>query len=88
MAATGTRVTVGNTPTALNVADSDTSFVVLRCRTAATSVDVGGSTVTTGAGFELSTAEELRLQLQAGEVLFAVHAVGGARVDVLRTSIG
>lgn len=81
-------MTVGNTPTALNAADSDASFIVVRCRTAATSVDVGGSTVTTGAGFELSTAEELRLTLQQGEVIFAVHAVGGARLDVLRTSIG
>lgn len=88
MAISGTRVTVGSAATALFTADSDASHVTLRSRAAATNIDIGGPTVAVGAGFELQPGDSLTVPLTVGEVLYAIHATGGARLDVIRSGIG
>jgi hypothetical protein len=88
VAISGTRVTVGTTPTALFTADSDASHVTVRSRAAATSVDLGGANVAVNAGFELASGEQVTIPLASGEVLYAIHVTGGARLDVIRSGIG
>lgn len=63
---------------------SGDSFL-LRNASATDSIDLGGETVLTGAGFELSAGESVNVEIPGGDALFAVAAAGAeVRVDVLR----
>jgi hypothetical protein len=50
------------------------------------SIDIGGSDVATGAGFELAAGDVLAFE--GDEVLYGVAASGTVRIDVLRTGVG
>lgn len=83
MATVATRVTVGTA--AVQVAlDRDRGSLLLRNRGSA-AVFVGGSGVTSAAGFQVDAGETLALDLEADEAVFAVAASGSHEVHVLRT---
>jgi hypothetical protein len=48
-------------------------------------VDLGASGVTTGAGHSLVAAGTVTVELDAGDVLFAITGAGTSVVEVLRT---
>lgn len=87
MAARGIRVTVATSATKLNGASSDSvagqSFLV-RNRGAA-SVFLGGSTVTTAAGYELLADESLALDVN--EDVYGICASGTVECHVLETGV-
>jgi hypothetical protein len=81
------RVTVTTSATALDAPDPGSgSYDVLVRNRGTASVDLGGSDVTTGAGFELAAGDVLTFQ--GNEILYAVAASGTVRVDVLRAGVG
>lgn len=82
MAVTAEQVSVGTTAVALNAAANTGLSLVLRAGT--TGVFVGPSGVTTTNGLELSSGTPLAIDLDPGDVLYAVHA-SSATVHVLRT---
>lgn len=91
MAVHAVRVNVGAAPTALNANDAgDMSIgksLVVRNRSA-TAVDIGGADVATGAGFQLDAGDVASVDLEIGEILFAVGpSAGPFRLDVLRLGV-
>lgn len=87
MALTSARVTVGTSAAALTATETDVvsgTRVTVTNRDATNSVDLGDSSVTSGAGYELKAGETVTFVLGAGEQLHAISA-GSVRVDVLRT---
>ncbi len=86
MAVRAYRVTVTTTPTKLSDHDADArtgSAIVVR---PAGDVYVGGSGVTTAAGYLVAGGTELALDLDVREDLYAVAASGTVSVSVLRTA--
>lgn len=81
MAVTSGQVAVGSTATALNTAGAGQHLVLVA---QSTGVFVGGSGVTTSDGLELPNGTPLAVQVDPGDVLFAVHATS-ATVHVLGT---
>lgn len=81
MAVTSERVAVGTSATALHTANTSQLRLTLN---AAAAVDLGDSTVTTGNGYELAATTPLTVEVDAGDVLFAVHGTG-TTVQVLST---
>lgn len=89
MATKGTRVDVATAATKLNTAGSDSvsgSSLLVRNRGAA-SVFLGASNVTTAAGFELLADESLPVDLDAGEDLYGICAVGTVACHVLEVGV-
>lgn len=89
MAINASRVTVGTTATALATesASSGTgsSGLFLLYNRGTVSVFIGGSGVTTTAGFEVDAGETVSaLEVALGETLYGIVASGTCRVDVLR----
>lgn len=85
-------VSVGTTATSLvgGVADESGSTrvrSVLLANQGASSVFVGGSDVTTAAGYELAAGAEVALDLDAGDVPYGVVASGTVDVGVLHTGV-
>lgn len=79
---TAARVAVGNTATALNTAGTSALRLVI---SPVADVDLGGPGVASGSGYLLAAADApLTIDVDAGEVLFAVHATS-TTVHVLRT---
>jgi hypothetical protein len=78
-------VTVGAAlATALHTPDPDGLRMKVR-NTGANAVDIGGSDVTTGAGFSLAAGAEEEFDVASGDVLYAVSAGGQSNVlQVLR----
>lgn len=94
MAAVGTRVTVGTSPTAIIGADGVSASgaqgrYILRNR-GAVSVDLGGATVAVGGGFEFEPGTDITLEqltgVSQGEALYGI-APANCRVDVLRIGV-
>lgn len=81
MAVTSERVAVGTSATALNTASTAAQRLVLNAEAA---VDLGDSAVASGSGYELAATTPLTVEIDAGDVLFAVHGTG-TTVHVLRT---
>lgn len=90
MAVTAERVSVGDTATALNAAESDNvsgSSLVL-FHNGSTNVDVGGSGVTSGGGFQLAPGDTLSAEIPGGEQLFAISASTETNeIHVLRSGV-
>lgn len=82
MAVSAARVTVGTSAVALNTAS--TSGQCLRIKNGGVVVALGPSTVTTTNGLDVAISGELTVELDAGDVLFAVSASSSV-VQVLTT---
>jgi len=85
MAVASSRVNVGTTAT-LIAADIDSGSVLVRNKGAAV-VDLGSSSVASGAGFELGIGESAAIDLSQGDALYGITASGTVAVHVLRTGV-
>lgn len=85
MAVNGSRVTVATTATAISGADSDGVYgsSVLVKNAGAASVFLGGSGVTTEAGFELAAGEAVSLDLNVSDSVYGIVASGTVVCHVL-----
>lgn len=89
MAVNAERVTVGTTATALNAAEATSPLTLLvKVPSAGSTVDLGGSGVTAGAGFAVAGGESVEVALGAGDVAFGIIGTGTQVVHVLRTGVG
>lgn len=85
MAVSAARVTVSTTPVALNTADSAGGRLILK-NISANAADLGPSTVAAGTGFDLAAGATQSVDIDAGEVVFAIRsAAADATIAVLRT---
>lgn len=82
MAVSVERVTVETTAVALNPAG--TGGTILRIKNGAAAIDLGGSGVTAGTGFEVAASGEVTVELDSGDVLYAICATSSV-VQVMRT---
>lgn len=86
MAITAARVTVSTTAVALNTASTAGSTIVIRNVDTTDTCELGGSGVTAGTGFPLAPNAQVALDLDAGDVVFAIRsAAADVDVAVLRT---
>jgi hypothetical protein len=58
--------------------------MTLTIRNGATAIDLGPSTVTSGAGYSLA-AGAVVVEVDSGDVLYGITASGSSNVEVLRT---
>jgi hypothetical protein len=85
MAVTAARVTVSTTAVALNTASTAGQTLVLK-NTSANAADLGPSGVTATNGFDLAAGAVVTVEVDAGDVLFAIRsAAADATIAVLRT---
>lgn len=70
MAVTAARVTVGTSAVALNTASPGGERLVIK--NGAAIIALGPAGVTTGTGFELAAAATIEVELDSGDVLFAI----------------
>lgn len=82
MAVTAERVTVGTTAVALNIAS--TGGMHLRLTNGVGAIYLGTTGVTSGTGLSLGPINELNVELDPGDVLYAICATSSI-VQVLRT---
>lgn len=85
MAVTAARVTVGTSAVALNTASVGGQTLVIKNVGATLAADLGPSSVTSGGGFEVATAAVVTVEVDAGDVLFAISSSTGTTLAVLRT---
>jgi hypothetical protein len=84
MAFRGERVSVTQAATVIADGAQGDDFLV-RNRSAADSVDLGGATVAAGAGFELGAGESVNVQIIDTDKLYGIAGAGKTvRVDVIR----
>lgn len=91
MAVDSDRVTVTDTATKISAVDGSPvaghSLTVIN-RHATDSIDLGGSGVVSGAGFELKASENVTVDLSEGEELFGIAAAAGSvEVHVLYVGV-
>lgn len=85
MAVTAARVTVSTVAVALNTADEQGGLLMLK-NTSANAADLGPAGVTAGTGYDLAAAQLVTIQLDAGDVLYAIRSGGAdAVIAILRT---
>jgi hypothetical protein len=85
MSVTAARVTVSTSAVALNTAGTAGISLLLK-NTSANAADLGPSTVTAGAGFDLAAGASVVVGLDPGDVLFAIRSAAvDATIAVLRT---
>lgn len=75
MAVSAQRVAVTSTPAAVNTASTG-GLVLLVKNLGAEAADLGGSAVASGAGFELAAGATVEVNLDPGDVVYAVAATG------------
>lgn len=84
-------VSVGVAATQLSVADrggtAEGQSVLVKNPAGGALVYLGGSDVTTAAGFPLEAGASASFDISGDDVLFAVVAVGTQTVNVLRTGV-
>ena len=87
MAVTAGRVAVSSTAVALNTASTDGGRLILKnVSEPAADVDLGPVGVTAGAGFSLLDGETVTIQVDPGEVVYAIRSAAvDASIAVLRT---
>lgn len=85
MAVTAERVAVGTSAVALNTASTGGLTLTIKNVGATLAADLGPSTVTSGAGFDVATSATVTVELDAGDVLFAISSSTGTTLAVLRT---
>jgi hypothetical protein len=83
VAVTAQRVTVTASPTALNAIGS--SGLTLTIKNGATAIDLGPSSVTSGAGYSLAASGTVVVEVEGGDVLYGITASGSSNVEALRT---
>lgn len=85
MAVSAARVTVATVAVALNTADTGGMTLAIK-NTSANAADLGPSTVTAGTGFDLAAGATVTVQLDPGDVLYAIRsAAADATLAILRT---
>ena len=82
MAVSAERVTVGASAVALNA--TGTGGITLNIKNGAAVINLGPSTVTNANGLTVAAAAERTVDIDAGDVLFAICATSSI-VEVLRT---
>jgi hypothetical protein len=82
MAVLGARVTVGSSAVALNTGSPGGER--LRIKNGAAVISLGAAGVTNATGFDVAAAGEITVELDAGDVLFAICATSSI-VHVLAT---
>lgn len=84
MSVTTARVTVSTTAVALNPADEQGALLIVK-NTSANAADLGPAAVTAAAGFDLAAGATVTIQLDAGDVLYAIRSgASDATIAVLR----
>jgi predicted transcriptional regulator len=73
MAISAQRFTVSTSAVALNTASQDGTRLIIK-NTSANAADLGASTVTAAAGFDLATGATVTITLKAGDVLYAIRS--------------
>lgn len=85
MAVTAARITASTSAVALNTA-STAGMQLTITNTSANAADLGPSTVTAGAGFDLAAGATVTVDVDQGDVLYAIRsAAADATLAVLRT---
>lgn len=85
MAITAARVTASTTAVALNTA-SDAGLTLVLKNTSANAADLGPSTVSAAAGFDLAAGATLTVPVKPGDVLYAIRSgASDATIAVLRS---
>lgn len=85
MAVSAERVTVSTTAVALNTASTAGTTLVVK-NTSANDADLGDSTVAAGAGYLLAASDVVTVELDAGDVLWAIRSdAADATLAILRT---
>lgn len=85
MAITAARVTASTTAVALNSADAQSPTKLFITNTSANAADIGPADVTAGAGYPLAANASIYLDIDPGDVLFAIRSGGAdAVISVLR----
>jgi hypothetical protein len=83
--ATHQRIVVSTTAVALNPTSSGGERLLIK-NTSANAADLGASTVTAGTGFDLAAGAIADIELDPGDVLYAIRSGGAdATLAVLRT---
>lgn len=86
MAAVGSQVSVTTTATRLDTstaAGMGRSSLMVRNMGTVT-IDLGGSTITAGTGFQLRAGESLSIDIASSDPIFGIVASGTATVHVLQ----
>lgn len=87
MAVTAARFTVSTSAVALNTAGVAGGWLEVK-NTSANAADLGPSSVTAGAGYDLAAGASADVFLAAGEVLYAIRSGAvDATLAVLRTGL-
>lgn len=85
MAVSAARVTVSTTAVALNAADPYSGLRMFVTNTSANAADLGPATVTAGTGYSLAAGASASIELDPGDVLYAIRsAAADAVISVLR----
>lgn len=85
MAVAAGTIEVLGTPIACNEETVDGARLVVTNAGQARSADLGAAGVVFGEGFELSAGDTVRVELNSGDVLFAVSEGMGTTLKILRT---
>lgn len=86
MALTSAQVAVTATPAALNTANPTSSTLLyLKASTTGTFIGPSGVSVSTGLELPSGTSAPVAIELDAGDVMFGVHATS-ATVQIVRTT--
>lgn len=90
MAVVGARVSVGTSATRLDASsptDSVSGQRVTVCNRGSAAVDIGGSGVTSGAGYRLDPGDTWSDVLSSGDDVYAIAASGTVDVHVTRVGV-
>lgn len=86
MAVSAARITVSSTAVALNASDTGGARLVIKNTDATNGADLGASSVTAGAGFPLAAGVTQVVEVDSGELVYAIRSAGADVVlAVLRT---
>jgi hypothetical protein len=87
VAISAARITAGATTVALAAAEGGGSQLIVRNTEATNAASLGAADVASGTGFLLAAGQTVTINLDAGDVLYAVQAVAAASavLAVLRT---
>lgn len=83
-------VSVGTSATLLSSSTDDGAYghtVAVKVPTGGATVSLGGSAVTTAAGFPLAAGESATFDLGSGDALYGIVVSGTQAVNVLRTGV-
>ncbi len=86
MTVSAARVTASTSAVALNTADPVSVTHLFITNTSANAADIGPASVTAGTGYSLAANASLYVDVDPGDVLFAIRsAAADAVISVLRT---